>query len=259
MYWPKFQKQLVAGVPTAHVDCGVRSTSMAIDGATKGAKRPSVKRIREVAGMGSGPTNFYEWDKAVDTLGASEDVSGAKTQSIEEVVRHLRRGNGVVLAVHYGRLRSLMPAKTGSETFNGYHAIYLRGWRKDPNRTRVYDPLNDGRYRGCPQGPVWAPFGKLKDAALRIGNEQGVPGKVFALVVANRADIEGLDPTDPLPEPEPPENWADLYNILLDLREVADEVENLDLDHAVASLSANLGVETDEEDEATIDEGITLE
>ena len=258
-YWPKFQPQLRAGIPTASVDCGVRSTQMAIDNATKGAKVPSVKRIREVGGMGTDPTNYYEWDVAVDKLGASQDVAGAKTNNIEEVVRHLRRGLGVVLAVHYGRLRRLAPAKTGSETFNGYHAIFLKGWRTEPNRTRMFDSLNDGRYRGCPKGPVWMPFSKLRDAATRIGDEQSMPGKVFALLVADRADIDGLDPTDPLPEPVPPEEWNDLYNILLDLREVADEVENLDLDHAITSLSANLGVDTDAEDEASINEGIILE
>ena len=257
-YWPKFQSQLRAGIPTASVDCGVRSTQMAIDNATTGAKVPGVKRIREVGGMGTGPTNYYEWDKAVDILGASQDVAGAKTNKIEEVVRHLRRGLGVVLAVHYGRLRRLAPAKTGSETFNGYHAIFLKGWRSDPNRVRMFDPLNDGRYRGCPKGPVWMPFNKLRDASTRIGDEQNLPGRVFALLVADRQDIDGLDPTDPLPEPVPPEEWDDLYNILLDLREVADEVENLDLDRAITSLSSNLGVETDGEDDATIEEGLTL-
>ena len=257
-YWPRFQSQLRAGIPTAHVDCGVRSTQMAIDNATKGDKVPTVKRIREVGGMGTGPTNYYEWDVAVDKLGASQDVAGAKTNNIEEVVRHLRRGHGVVLAVHYGRLRRLMPAKTGSETFNGYHAIFLKGWRSDPNRTRVFDPLNDGRYRGCPKGPVWAPFSKLKDAALRIGQDLGLSGKVYALLVATRADLIGLDPSDPLPEPAPPEEWATLLQTLYDLREVADDIESIDLDEAINQLAVNLGEDTDAEDEANIEEGLTL-
>jgi hypothetical protein len=224
-----------------------------MDDATLGAIRPGPERTRAIIND-QNETNYGQWDFVADKLGAKFEIRGDNTNSIDALVSHLRRGGGAVVAVDYGVLRRSAPSKTGSESFNGGHALFLKGWRKQ-NGVRVvrdYDSLNDGRYRGCAKGPVWMSWAKLKKAMLALSQV----GNIFVTLIIRPADIKaGYDPGDALPVDDAAQS---LFGILADLREAADELDQPVLDSAIAELEAIIGLdELDDEDLAIIEPAIT--
>jgi hypothetical protein len=204
------------------VDCGVRATQMGLDAITDGRVVPSVARIREIMGD-QDETNYSQWDLAIDTLGSKNNrgFAASKTNSILDIQRHLRGGGFAILAVDYGKYRRSMQAKSGSLSFNGYHGILFGGWRKKNGvfQTRSFDSLLDGRYMGCPKGPVWVPFGKVRQAAEVVGKKETGSPVVFGLNLYRDATIAPTDPGDILPSPDAPSTFID---ILSDLYAMAD-------------------------------------
>ena len=162
---------------------------MGLDWLSKGEVIRSVKRIREIGEMGNGPTNYVEWDTVVDTLGGKTlGFKGIKVDSIYDVKRHLKDGGAAIVAVDYGTYRRVRQSKAGSLTFDGYHAILFVGWRwRNGNaQTRSFDSLLDGRYRGCPSGPVWVNWGQV-----RKGSDIG--GRAFALNLIRDPKVADID------------------------------------------------------------------
>lgn len=228
MYYPKLSPQLVAGVATASVDCGVRATKMALDWISKGKVIRSVKFIREVGAMGNGPTNFDEWDTVIDKLGGRTlGFRGVKTNDWNAIRKHLVKGGAAILAVNYGRYRSMAQSKSGSLTFNGNHAILFVNARKRGNRTqtRSFDSLLDGRYQGCPNGPVWIELNVVRRSAEAVGSVFGV------LLVRDDSPDPGVD--------EPPEGGdaSTLIDVITDLH----SINQGELDEAIEDLEAIIG------------------
>jgi len=253
MYWPRHRPQLT-GISTASVDCGVRSTQMGLDALTEGRVIRSVPTIRDIGGMGDGPTNYYEWDEVFDELGGRTlGFSGQKSNDWDAAKAHLRNDGWVILAVDYGVYRRSMQAKSGSLTFDGYHAILFGGDRKPDNvrLTRSFDSLLDGRYRGCPDGPVWVPHWKVRGAATKVGDREGLPGGIFAVLLQPDAVVEPGDPGAPLPVPPA---FLSLPDILSDLSEVVGMTSEPDVQDRVGqtvdSLRLLLGLQGNPEADA---------
>lgn len=234
MYLPKHQAQLVAGVPTRSVDCGVRGTSVAIDRSTRGVKRPKPAQIRARGSMGIGWTNASQWLQAVESYDTRKELGGkwdrlsaTKLQAStdwNQVDEFVRTNEAVVLTIDYGKLRRAAPRKTGSETFDGFHAVTIVGQKsKKPSLWRVYDSLNDGRYRGCPKGPVFISRSILKEACLEVGRKE-VGSPVFWALLVDRAErLEDGVEIEPI---EPESMPTSLGSVLADLYEVRDTLSD---------------------------------
>lgn len=225
---PELQPQLT-GIPTEAADCGVRSVSMVIDWATRGQKVPSVKAIRKRMGLSpiaAKATNPLDWDKAIKSYDTPAELAGKYERLTgtpilagqwETIVDHLDDGKMVILAVDYGVLRRIARRKTGSPSFSGLHAIPFKG-KDTKGRTIDYDPLFDGRYQGCPDGPVKIPLSKVREASEAVGKSLVNRPVVYGYLMDRATKLgDGVV----IPEPEDP---VTLTSILADLRELLDEV-----------------------------------
>lgn len=234
MYLPKAQFQLQTDYATRSRDCGPTSTSVAIDRATRGVKVPKIPMIRGRGGMAGDWTNSSEWTQAIESFDTRRELGGrwdrinatelraAPADRWSQIVDHVQSGEPVIFAMDYGVLRRLAPRKTGSESFNGYHALTIVGDKPGkPSRWRDYDPLNDGRYRGCPKGPVWIPRSVLKEAVLRVGKEVVGSPAIWAVLVDKAERLEdGVEPIEPEPVVEP--DLISMGSVLADLYEFRD-------------------------------------
>jgi len=238
----QLQPQLT-GIATESVDCGVRATSMAIDWATHGLKVPPVKVLRTRMGKTDVvPTNPGDWytaitsyDTAPELGGQYERLTASKLEAAEPslILSHLRRHKAAVVAVDYGLYRRLLPRKSGSESFDGLHGILFTGYKD--GMVTSWDSLLDGRYAGCPDGPVRVPWADARDAAMKAGATVGHPGKVYAVLVNPATKLGGgviLPPVD-----EPPS----LTSILADLRALNDDLQLADLSDSIADLESLIG------------------
>lgn len=222
----------LTGVPTESVDCGISATRTAIKWATRGTRSVGVRNVRRRMGpdkvyrpgvdlkkLATSPT---DWQRAIESFdtpgelgGQFERLTGTLiTGSGWDVVdAHLDGGGMALLAVDYGVYRRIMPAKAGSLTFSGYHAVAFRG---KGDRIMSLDSLLDGRYRGCPDGPVRVPRGKVRQAAFAVGKKELGRNAVHGYLVDRATALgEGVD----IPEPEEP---LTLASILADLREIRE-------------------------------------
>ena len=247
-YQPRHQPQLGRGSPTESTDCGPRSTQMSLDDASEGRRLPGPAAQRKFLNDYN-ETNILQLDGVIDHFGAGVGVYSTYTNSLTKLSEHLKKGLGAVVAVNYGVLRREVPAKTGSETFNGGHALYLRGlWKRSDGVwvTNDWDPLNDGRYRGCPKGKVQVPWYKMKKGLNAITSSTNI----FANLVFKDVSDGGAEPGPVQPEPEP----VNLFALLADLR------EELGFDHpSVLDLEHLLGVDLlPEEDTAIIEAAFEL-
>ena len=231
-YEPRFQSQLGRG-PTDTTDCGVRSTQMAIDWATNGARRPRPEELRTRMGVTDGGTSPADWVEAIESYDTAEELDGKfehlsasdvtdSPTAWQRVASHIAAGRGAVLAVDYRIYRRLMPAKAGSATFNGNHAIFFLGCRKRATGTQflAWDPLNDGRRAGIPSGPVWVDSAKVRAACERVNQK----GTVYGVLVWRGAPVE-TKPEVPTPEPEPTlwSVYADMCELLHAMKGTDDE------------------------------------
>jgi hypothetical protein len=240
MWYPKLRTQLKSNVPTASVDCGVRATQMGIEWLSKGDQIPSVSKIRDVGGMGSGPTNYYEWDTVIDELGGRKlGYQGVKTNSWDEVKDHLMNDGAAIVAVDYGEYRRLMQAKSGSLTFSGYHAIlFVNSRRRDnTNQTRSFDSLLDGRYKGCPSSPVWVPHYKVRKSAEAVGRKEAGSPVIYAVNLFRDPAVAPIDPGDVIIPPDAPS----ILDVITDINQLGNDMD-VPVDGIVDDLLSLVGV-----------------
>lgn len=209
---------------------------MLLDWLSKGQVLRSIPRIRELMDQETGTTNYYDWDEAVDTLGGlTLGFAGEKVNDWQRVKDHVNQNKGAVVAVNYGEWRRRMPAKSGSKTFSGGHAILFAGsrLRNGVREWRSFDSLLDGRYQGCPLGPVWVPQWQVKHTMAGFSDF----GKVFALLGHRDSRVEGTEPGDLLPEA-----GITLADILGDLYEVQAGLQHEGLTDVIDDLEQLVGI-----------------
>ncbi len=219
MYWPRHRPQLT-GIDTESVDCGARATQMGLDALSEGDVQRSIPTIRTIGQMGDGPTNYTEWDRVIDVLGGrTEGFSGEKTNDWDLANQHLLNDGFIILATDYGQRRRLSASKVGSLTFSGFHSELIGGarQRKGGKQSRTFDSLLDGRYRGCPDGPVWVSKWEFRSSAEVVGTKVKTGG-IFAVLLHPDKVIEPGDPGAPL---EVPAGFQTLPDILSDLMDLA--------------------------------------
>ena len=175
LYRPAFQAQLIFGIPTKGEDCAVRSGSMAVDFATRGARVPAVRDFRRRAGQPEGGLRMEQVSDAIRSYDTPAETGGYRdlrtvyhrASDWSQALDALERGWFVVFAIDYAWLNRYHPKKSGDPAFMGKHAIGGLGIRvRDGARqSQVYDPLCDGRRPGIPEGPKWWDLSILRGAA----------------------------------------------------------------------------------------------
>lgn len=109
-----------------------------------------------------------------------------------DVVRQLRQGRWVVVAIDYGRLNDLMPSLSGSTTFRGGHSIVLGGYAKGSNDvawTYLGDPLHDGGAPGRPRGWQRVRVRRYLRAAETFGIPKAGKGHAYVLWVSQAEEV----------------------------------------------------------------------
>ena len=205
------------GSATESYDCGVAACVMALDDASYGLIRPSTEAVRKRMGGDRDATNPDQWKAAIDsyadrftTLGLqSPRTAVVRGRSQAELWRLLHeRRRRVIVALHYGTVAKERRALWASRSYRGNHAVYLRAARIIDERRKVpaYDPLADGRFKGCPNGRRQWPFWLVRAASGYVRDAKGrrlYPGedRWIGLVVSKARPIgepdQGVDPGDP--------------------------------------------------------------
>lgn len=185
-YTPKFQKQLNNGSSSGGTDCGVRSTSMGVDFATYGDRRPSVENVRDRMGKtqmdgktvdakNGGVTNTEQSQRAYLSFDTPKETAGRQPLkcgrfvkgSFDAMVRAIEEGKWVQPTVRYGVVNDKKPALSGDKNFDDNHIVGILGIRTKSSGERmvtVYDPLCDGRAPGIPKGTTEWPLWLLREA-----------------------------------------------------------------------------------------------
>lgn len=241
--------QLVAGVPTAGEDCGVRTTQRALHWASCGKVRVPVSVLRKRMGKPSGPTNPPDWYDAMthpDTkrqfrqaglqpprvgkrgLGKTGLITGSP---VKTAIDALGDGKMICVAESYAPWHDTR--WSGSSTFGtsyrDNHAVSYLGITGKPadtggdGRTSVrYDSLADGRAPGIATGPNVVPWHIVTDAMgdleLSPRNATRDPlgdGQWCGLVVSRALPLDpdnggGGGPVDPPPPTTCEEQLASL-------------------------------------------------
>jgi hypothetical protein len=189
---------------------------MALDDASYGLIRPSTEAVRKRMGGDRDGTNPDQWRAAIDSFADRFTARGlqrprtsvVRGKGHDEMWRLLHdQRRRVIAAIGYGTVADEKRSLWASRSFRGNHAVYLRaatvvdGTRKVP----TYDPLADGRFKGCPNGRRLWPFWLVKVASGDVRDGKGrrlYPGedRWIGLVVSKARPIEpddGVDPGDP--------------------------------------------------------------
>jgi hypothetical protein len=242
----KLEPQLDGSVTEAY-DCGVAACVMALDDASYGLIRPSTEAVRRRMGGDRDATNPDQWKAAIDSfadrftaLGLQPPrtavVRGKGHAELWQLLYDRRRR--VIAALHYGTVATEKRALWASRSFRGNHAVYLRAGKvvEAGRRIPAYDPLADGRFKGCPNGRRLWPFWLVRAASGNVRDAKGrrlYPGedRWIGLVIAKAQPIgepaDGVDPGDPhAGDPDLPDATE-----LLEV--IADAAGELD-DHIVA-------------------------
>jgi hypothetical protein len=132
---------------------------MGIDALTCGERVPSVRTIRRRMGKpGPQTTNVTDFARAVPTFKAPgrKPLDYRIVRTIAEVRQAVESGHYVHLCVDYGAFNR-ETAKSGDPNFTGGHSLGVKGQEVRDGATwwRLYDPLDDARRQGIPQGPRW--------------------------------------------------------------------------------------------------------
>jgi len=202
-------------------DCGTSSTSMAADRMSQGLIHPTTERVRKLADVPEGPTNPWDWRKALLGLAPNFKARGLKPPRLRlvdggqltQLRKQLLDGVGAIGAINYGVVANRKPRLWSSTSFRGNHAIYMHRARLTPDgrvEVLVYDPLADGRTVGgkkMVKGPKWWPWSLVAAALERVLNKRGKriypDGKWLGLLVWTSAKIKKPKPGQPEPPPEP--------------------------------------------------------
>ena len=177
-YFPAHQGQIGRG-PTSKRDCGPRTVQMGIDALTHGQLVPDIPAIRERMGQeGNQTTNVYDAERGVESY---RDIPGRRplrytvVRQIDDVKQAVKDDRPVQLAIDYGDFND--SGRTGDPNFRGGHSVLVLGQRTRQGDVewQLFDPLDDARRQGIPQGPRWVRRDRLARAALSFGS-----GSVFA-------------------------------------------------------------------------------
>jgi hypothetical protein len=187
-YLPKHQPQLGRGVPDpdgvksdGSRDCGPRTVQMGMDARTEGELVPSVTLIRERMGrQGYKTTSVRDAERAVDGWRSPgrRPVRYRVVESIEGVKSAVAMGRYVHACIDYGVFNRVV-GRTGDPSFTGGHSVGILGQRLNDGEVqwRLFDPLDDKRRDGIPQGPRWVSRSAIVDAMTVFA---GGPGKAWA-------------------------------------------------------------------------------
>lgn len=188
--------QLGRGVPVpgrtrGSLDCGPATVKNALRAVTRGQLDPSIEEIRRRMGKpGPQTTNTTDAERAVE----SYDTEMARLDRRRLVYDRLRgamfeahirdaakAGEPIQLAIHYGTFNRLSRS-TGDPSFTGGHSVMIHGF--DRRRIRggrhwrvvwqLFDPLDDGRRTGIPEGPRWVRPAALLEAWKDLGWFAGI-------------------------------------------------------------------------------------
>lgn len=176
----KFQPQLGRGIPVpggtqGSRDCGPRVVQMGIDGQVNHVILiPALRRKMGVPGPQV--TNVADAKRGVEAI----NVRGHKpmTYTIRTLASELRAavraGRYVQVCIDYGKWNQLV-GQTGDPGFTEGHSIGVRGQRTFRGKVqwKVYDPLEDHRRPGIPQGPRWIARDKVVKAAEAFARANG--------------------------------------------------------------------------------------
>ena len=181
---PPLRKQL-NGHPSGSVNCGPKTVQMGVNSRTDNTKNPSVDTLRKRMGRPNGqPTNVWNSEAAIDGWAIA---SGRKPlaykrlhniQSVKDVQKanaDKSPGQFIQVAISYRKWNEVV-SKSGSSTFVGGHSIGILGQKKWNDGTvvwLVYDPLEDARRGGIPQGPKWRPRWKVITAMEAFYGQKG--------------------------------------------------------------------------------------
>lgn len=174
IYHPRHQPQLGRGTPVpggtrGSRDCGPRTVQMGIDQLTRGELVPSIQEIRRrMHKPGAQTTNTSDADLCVESYGsemARLDRRGLDyeryrgTVFLPKLTDAVRAGDYIQVAMNYGAFNRAMRHRTGDPDFTGGHSVGVHGWKRSGSGQLwlLFDPLNDGRRKGIPNGPTWVP------------------------------------------------------------------------------------------------------
>lgn len=192
VYHPKHQPQLGRGIPVpgrskGSRDCGPRTVQMGIAQLTRGQLVPSIADIRERMGKpGPQTTSTFDADRCVEsyTVRVMAPLSRAGLDYIRFTgFRYLpllrdaiKGGDYVQFAIDYGVLNKRLRGRTGDPAFTGGHSVGVHGWRIRDGKVQwqLFDPLDDGRRKGIPNGPRWVSPGAVIAAWRSFGAYAGI-------------------------------------------------------------------------------------
>jgi hypothetical protein len=159
---------------------------MGIDQLTRGELVPSIADIRKRMGRpGPQTTNTINADQCVESYGA--EMSRLDRRGLDYarfrgamflplLTDAVRAGEFVQVAIDYGTFNRAMKKHTGDPNFDGGHSIGVQGWRRGGGGQLwlLFDPLDDQRRAGIPDGPRWVPKEAVVAAWKSFGHYFGI-------------------------------------------------------------------------------------
>lgn len=228
--------QLVAGVPTAGSDCGVRTTRRALAWASCDRVRVPVAVLRQRMGKPAGATNPGDWLRAIEHPDTKRQFRQAGLHPPKARLRGVNAstglihgspvrtalnalGNGKMICVAEGYAPWRGTKWQGSFTFgNSYrddHAVSYVGitGQVGGRESTRYDSLADGRAPGIATGPNVVPWHIVTEAmgvlelSPRDATKDPLGHGLWAGLVIDRAEPlgahDGGDGGDVDPTPDP--------------------------------------------------------
>ena len=157
---------------------------MALDDASYGLIRPSTEAVRKRMGNDRDATNPDQWKAAIDSFAdrftalglqppRTSVVRGKGHAELWRLLHDQRRR--VIAAIHYGTVASEKRSLWASRSFRGNHAVYLRAATlvDEARKVPAYDPLADGRFKGCPNGRRLWPFWLVQSGDRQRAGREG--------------------------------------------------------------------------------------
>jgi hypothetical protein len=240
------------GSATEAFDCGVAACVMALDDVSYGLVRPPSEAVRKRMGNDRDATNPDQWKAAIDgyadrfiALGLQPPrtsiVRGKGHDALWRLLHDRRRR--VIAAIDYGTVAGERRALWASRSFRGNHAVYLRAATvvDEARQVPTYDPLADGRFKGCPNGRRLWPYWLVRAATGNVRDAKGTRiypagDRWIGLVVSKARPIgepdDGTDPGDPHDGSSDTPDVEDLLEVIADAAG--------DLEEHISDLSASL-------------------